>query len=117
MAVPKLIISDSQEPIFVGDTWDGFTFIYEEDGDPVNLTGATIRMTLVSDSGGSIALSSATGGFTINAPLTGGFVCNPINRMAYPAGTYNGDLEITLADTTRYTPILVQMFLKDDTTK
>jgi hypothetical protein len=117
MAVPKEIISDSQNPIFVGDSWEGFTIIYQEDGEARDLTGATIRMTLVSDTGGSIVLSSATGGFTINNPLTGGFVCNPINRMAYPAGTYLGDLEITFADTTRYTPILVQLYLKDDVTK
>jgi hypothetical protein len=117
MAVQKEIISDSQNPIFVGDTWEGFELQYLVNGEAVNLTGATIRMTLVSDSGGSIALSSATGGFTINSPLTGGFVCNPINRMAYPAGTYLGDLEITLADTTRFTPILVQLYLKDDVTK
>jgi hypothetical protein len=117
MAVPKLIISNSQDPIFVGDTWEGFTFTYQINGEAVDLTGGTVRMTLVSDTGGSIALSSANGGFTITTPLAGLVTCNPINRMTYPAGTYIGDLEITLADTTRDTPILVQMFLKDDVTK
>ena len=121
MAVAKLVLSDINDPIFVGDTWDGFTMVYSDKNslgtDQVNLTGATIRMTLNSDTGGTIALSSTTGGFTITSPTTGTFVCNPINRMSYPEGTYNGDLEITLSNTTRYTPILVQMYLKEDVTK
>ena len=117
MAVPKLILSDSNEPIFVGDTWDGFTFVYKENGVAVNLTGATIRMTLKSDTGGTIALTSTGGQFTISGPSSGQFTCNKISRMDYPAGTYIGDLEITIANGDRTTPVMVSMFLKDDITK
>jgi hypothetical protein len=117
MSVPKLIISSPQEPIFVGDTWDGFTFEYKEDDVAVNLTGATIRMTLKSDTGGTITLSSTNSGFVITTPAAGIFSCAKVSRMDYPPGTYLGDLEITLANNDRITPILVQIFLKDDTTK
>lgn len=117
MPVPKLILSDLNNPIFVGDTWDGFTFTYKEDGDPVDLTGGGIRMTLKSDSGGTIALTTTNGGFVINSPTTGVFSCAKISRMDYPAGTYVGDLEITLAGGDRITPIIVQLYLKDDVTK
>lgn len=117
MAKEKLILSDSQEPIMVGDTYKGFNFVYDIDGTAVNLTDATIRMKLVSDTGGTIEKSSTDGGFTITSATTGAFKLNEINRMDYPAGTYNGDLEITTNDTRRFTPILVQLLLLDDTTK
>jgi len=74
-------------------------------------------MTLKSDTGGLIALTSTTGGFVINAPTAGTFSCAKISRMDYPAGTYIGDLEITISNGDRITPVIVQMFLKDDITK
>ena len=116
MAVPKLILSDTNEPIFVGDTWEGFTALYKIDGVAVNLTGAIIRMTLKSDSG-TISLSSVDSEFIITSPASGNYRCEKISRMDYPAGSYVGDLEITLANNDRNTVAIVQMFLKDDTTK
>jgi hypothetical protein len=112
----KLILGDVQDPIYVGDTWPGFTVEYKENDVAVNLTGATVRMTLKNHKH-SIALSSETGGFTITQPTLGKFRCNPINRMDYPCGLYVGDLEVTLNTLKRTTLIEVELYLKDDTTK
>lgn len=117
MAVPVFKISDNNEPIFCGDTWGGFNLTYREDGVAVSLIGASVRMVLVSDSGGKIDLTSSNGGFSMPNPVTGVIVCNKVNRMDYPAGTYNGDLEVTLGSGDRSTIILVQLFLKEDVTK
>ena len=112
-----LVFSTPKEPIIVGDTWDGFTMSYKIDGIPVNLTGATIRMRMVSDTGGEILISSTGGGFIFPSPETGEFSCVKKSRMDFPAGFYNGDLEITLSSGDRDTVLAVKMFLKDDVTK
>jgi hypothetical protein len=116
MAIPKLVLSDTTEPIFVGDTWPGFTFVYKENGVIPDLVGASVRMTLNGDAGGVISLTSTDGHFTISIS-SGNIVCNKISRMDYPAGVYSGDLEITFGNGDRVTPILVTMFLMDDVTK
>lgn len=80
-----------------GDTWRGAKIRILVNGEPLNLTGAGIRMQFKQSAAApSVAELSVGAGITITDALGGGFTLNAF-VFYMPAGRYMYDIEITLA--------------------
>lgn len=83
-----------------GDTWDGINSVAINSNDqPINLTGAIIKMQLREDVDSPAALTLSTTGSTIvitNA-LQGTFTIPPI-LVDIPFGKYLYDIQVTFAN-------------------
>lgn len=112
MAIPATKIL---EPQLKGDTFDGLTLSLDP---PTDLTGATIRSQF--RRGGKknqveVDLSIGSG-ITVTDLVNGVFEVDQIDRLEWAVGTYNYDIEVTLADNRRVTPVQGTMAVTQDTT-
>jgi hypothetical protein len=88
-----------------GDTWDGFSFLFEELVNdiyvPFNLTGVTALIQFKTNPLGNAVFEFKTsdGTITIPTPLTGQIYMMP-RVMNYEALTYSFDVQLTFLDGT-----------------
>lgn len=116
MGLEVMTLSDSENPIVRGDTWDGFEFNVKVNGEFVDLTDAEVRIQFSGQNGDGFLLTSPST-IEIDIPLEGHVIVKPISRMDYIPDLYVGDLEITDSDNIRTTFCLVKLLLIDDITK
>lgn len=97
-----------------GDTRTLTLTLTDSDGDPYDLTGATVRMSV-----GSLFDKGPSDGIVVSAPLTGVAVItvNPDDTEGASARrSYPYDVEVTFADGTVITPILGRFVVRADVT-
>lgn len=102
-----------------GDTFEEVNFQMLVNNNPLNLTGATLRMQLRKEYGGIVFLSLtsvATAGLTITTPIDGLFKINKqiINLDAF---NYIYDIELIKADGTIKTYINGNFSIINDVTR
>ena len=103
-----------------GDTWQEIITWKDNNGDPIDITGASIRVQLRNREDDSLALtaSTSTGEITITNP-TGGVATQRVEYITMrdvEPGKYNCDVEITYSDNTvQSTPTFVVIVEEDIT--
>ena len=110
-------------PVTKGDTWDGMTLTVTDGvtGDPLDLTGASVRMMLrkhPEDTQIVKEFSTATGEIIITPPETDGKIDFLGNRevMDIPAYNYHYDIEVTFASGRIFTYMRGRWYIKQDVT-
>jgi hypothetical protein len=114
--LPILNLPTGNKSIIKGDTWGGFNATITLNNNPIDLTGATVRLWLYHNTGTITKLESGAGITVLNA-VNGTFKIDSINRLNWKAGRHTGDLELTYSDGSRKTYIQVNINVTDDFTK
>ena len=112
MSVPALNIPD---PAIAGDTWPGLSITLTEDGNPIDITGAEIKVAFYNNRTLTLTLDT-TSGITITNAAAGQFQFDVINRLNLNPGLHIGDLQVTFADDTRQTYCSVRLTVIADIT-
>ncbi len=83
-----------------GDTWEGIEeIVISKNGLPLNLTDASVLMQFRKDVDSPVALELSTdNGGVLITDGPGGKIKVPGTRILMQYGTYNYDLQVTLAD-------------------
>lgn len=85
-------------PHKAGDVWPGLSsVVIKVDGAPLNLTGKVVEMMVkryVADALPALALSSASGGITVDADATSGRFSLPPRAVALKPGRYFWELQV-----------------------
>ena len=103
--MPDTIATYHFKPHRRGDTWDGLALTYTLDGQPIDLSGASIRLHLrrsANDGRVALSLSTDNSGILITDAAAGQFQM-PAQIIDLPPHTYVHDLEITLSNGIRKT--------------
>ncbi len=109
------------DPHYRGDTWAGIPSAYFRDGDenPIDLTGASIRMQVKRSSSDRTALmewSTDDSSITIPDAVAGQY--SVLSRIVdLPGRTYEYDVEVTLADGSVLTSLFGCWTIEDDITR
>jgi hypothetical protein len=83
-----------------GDTFKGITFRITKNGETLDLTNATIKMSLKKDKSSIVSvldLSTINTKIIILTPATSGAFQIPPQIISVPAATYYYDIQLTLA--------------------
>ena len=102
-----------------GDTFEEVNFQMLVNNNPLNLTGATLRMQLRKEYGGIVFLSLtsvASAGITITTPINGLFKINK-QIINIDSANYIYDIELTKADGTVKTYINGNFLISNDITR
>lgn len=86
-------------PAILGDTWDGAVMQLLVNDVPKDLTGASVRMSLVKspDTAAVATWTTTNGRISISNAANGEITFIPFT-MNVPVGTYHYDIEYTFAD-------------------
>lgn len=99
----QLPILNIPEPIVQGDTWPGLLFTLTEDGEPINLVNAEIKLQTFKNMRRTLNLSTSNAGISIVDAASGQFNLEEIQYLNLEPGQHIGDLQITLQDGRRTT--------------
>jgi len=98
-----------------GDTFQFAVLIKDSTGEPISLTGATVRFTLAAETN----ITEKTEGVDITVDEAAGRIDIAVfyELMEVDPGDYPFDVEVTFDDNARRTLVLGELTIRDDVTK
>lgn len=114
MAKLPVVKVSEETPIVVGDTFEEYSFTIE-DTEIVGETMSECRINFINDITAEELLLVSPTDITINSGLKK-VTINRIDRLSLPAGSNNGQVEITYSGGTRRTYFVLQIKLVENKT-
>lgn len=104
--------------LFRGDTWQRAWIIADAAGNPVDLTGATVRLHVRDAAGAKVMEASTANGRITLHPAAGRIdLVMPKEATGVPPGSYRFDLEVTFPSGVRQTYEQATLVVMEDMTR
>jgi hypothetical protein len=119
--LPTLLVP---EPVVSGDTWPGLSFTIKENGSPIDLTDAEVKIDLYFRKDRTMQFSSELieeetdiKHITITDATEGKFQVDSIERLDLAPGQHVGDVQVTFSDNRRITYCKIKFNILADITE